>query len=537
MLWLSAFAEIIPVEPDKVMLDRGMSLFGVSPLYAYLRKGAFNFSHMQGEKVLQPVTIKRSKQMKDFNELLKVGKAAFDTMYKGVGMLAVWFSIAIVVALATSVAVVTLKNRDKFSVAMRFSLGVILGVIVVIAAFAIFLPLAKSNAYKEAVIILDEDGFDTGAYTKLKNQYKLLIAAMQEFSLIVCAVFAVALAIAFLIFFALKSKKDLMKECKQTEIGAIVGFSISLIAIILFFQLKRLKYKGEIDGAFWLFVGFFVTLLLLVAVGAILKKYAPKAYKYFVYIAFAVIVIYAVALVLSIRYTKSYGENKVEPLHKTAYYIISAVLVVAIIALSFIFGKDEGTASTSKNLAYAGVCIALSFALSYVKFFSLPMGGSITLASMLPLMLYSYMFGARKGVFAGLIYGILQFIQNPQVYEWMQILLDYPIAFSAIGLAGIAKNFKFLKGNMFAEIIVGMAIACLFRYISHVVSGYFVFGVWGNDWKMDPIAYSFAYNSFVFVDLAIDIVAGVLILSTKSMRNVISNVNPKPVTLENNVEA
>ena len=475
--------------------------------------------------------------MKDFNELLKVGKAAFDTMYQGVGTLAVWFSVAILLVLAAGVALTTMKNRANFAVAMRFSLGVVVGVIVVIAAFAVFLPLAKSNAYKEAVIVLDEEGNDTGDYTKLKNQYKLLIAAAQEFSLIVCAVFAVALVIALIAFFALKGKKDLTKECKQTEIGAIVGFAVSLITVILFFQLKRLKYKGEIDGAFWLFVGFFATLLLLVAAGVILKKFAPKAYKYFVYIAFAVVTAYAIALVVSIRYSKSYTENVVEPLHKTAYYILSALLVVAIIALAFIFGKDEGTASASRNLAYAGVCIALSFALSYVKFFSLPMGGSITLASMLPLMVYSYMFGARKGVFAGLIYGVLQFIQNPQVYEWMQILLDYPIAFASIGLAGIAKQFKFLKGNMIAEIIAGMTIACVFRYISHVLSGYFVFGVWGNDWHMSPVCYSFAYNSFVLVDLAIDVVVAAFLFSTKQMRSVVANVNPKPITLDDTVKA
>ena len=165
------------------------------------------------------------------------------------------------------------------------------------------------------------------------------------------------------------------------------------------------------------------------------------------------------------------------------------------------------------------------------------MGGSITLASMLPLMVYSYMFGARKGVFAGLIYGVLQFIQNPQVYEWMQILLDYPIAFASIGLAGIAKKFKFLKGNMIAEIIAGMTIACVFRYISHVLSGYFVFGVWGNDWHMSPVCYSFAYNSFVLVDLAIDVVVAAFLFSTKQMRSVVANVNPKPVTLDDTVKA
>ena len=87
--------------------------------------------------------------MKDFNELLKVGKAAFDTMYQGVGTLAVWFSVAILLVLAAGVALTTMKNRANFAVAMRFSLGVVVGVIVVIAAFAVFLPLAKSNAYKE----------------------------------------------------------------------------------------------------------------------------------------------------------------------------------------------------------------------------------------------------------------------------------------------------------------------------------------------------------------------------------------------------
>ena len=53
--------------------------------------------------------------MKDFNELLKVGKAAFDTMYQGVGTLAVWFSVAILLVLAAGVALTTMKNRANFA--------------------------------------------------------------------------------------------------------------------------------------------------------------------------------------------------------------------------------------------------------------------------------------------------------------------------------------------------------------------------------------------------------------------------------------
>ena len=354
-----------------------------------------------------------------------------------------------------------------------------------------------------------------------------VIGGLQAFSLWLALGVAAVLAIAFAVIFF--RKKDALPAFRKFAVGVIVGFSVTLVATFLFLQISRMTLKGKTDGAFWLFIGFFVTLLVLVAVGAIMKSRAPQAFKYFVYIAYSIVVIYTIVLIVCIRFTKSYDKNEVEPLHKAVYYVISALLVAAILVLSFVFGKDEGTANTSKNLAYAGVSIALSFALSYVKFFSLPMGGSITLASMLPLMIYSYIFGARKGVFAGLIYGVLQFIQNPQVYEWMQILLDYPVAFSALGLAGIAKKFKFLKGNAIAEIIVGMTIACVFRYAAHVISGYFVFGVWGNDWNLSPIAYSFAYNSFVLVELAINVIAAALLFASASVRNLIASVNPKPV--------
>ena len=67
--------------------------------------------------------------------------------------------------------------------------------------------------------------------------------------------------------------------------------------------------------------------------------------------------------------------------------------------------------TNTKRLVYGALCIALSFALSYVKLFSMPMGGSITLCSMLPLMLYAYRFGTPAGLLAGLAYGLLQLIQ------------------------------------------------------------------------------------------------------------------------------
>lgn len=69
----------------------------------------------------------------------------------------------------------------------------------------------------------------------------------------------------------------------------------------------------------------------------------------------------------------------------------------------------------------------------------MPNGGSITLASMLPLMVYSNRYGAKYGVMAGVVYGFLQYIQKPEMTHWIQMLVDYPIAFGVIGLGGLVK--------------------------------------------------------------------------------------------------
>lgn len=357
-----------------------------------------------------------------------------------------------------------------------------------------------------------------------KGTLKTVIEAVQEFSLWLTLAIAAVMLVAFLIVWF--KKKDALESFKKVCTGIVIGYSVTLIAVILYLQISRIKVKGELDVNFFLVVGFLVAFLLTAVIGLILNKRAQKAYKYFMLIALAVVAIFFIVIMCVVPTV----EDDYKPQNGALYYVVSAALILAILALGFFFGKNEGTASETKNLAYAGVCIALSFALSYVKFFSLPMGGSVTLASMFPLMLYAYIFGARRGLFAGVIYGVLQFIQNPQVYQPMQVLLDYPIAFSALGLAGIAKNFKFLKGNMISELVVGMTISVLFRYAAHVISGYFVFYTWST---MDnPLVYSIAYNSFTMVDLAIDIVAGVLLFSSKSMRTFVSSINPKPLTNE-----
>lgn len=118
-----------------------------------------------------------------------------------------------------------------------------------------------------------------------------------------------------------------------------------------------------------------------------------------------------------------------------------------------------------RSLVYGAAAMAAAFVLSYIKLFSMPAGGSVTLCSMLPLLLYAHMFGWKKGLLCGLAYGLLQFIQKPEIYHWAQILLDYPLAFTCLGLAGCTKNLQ-----------IGSVLGVFGRFVCHTVSGAVFFG-------------------------------------------------------------
>ena len=228
--------------------------------------------------------------------------------------------------------------------------------------------------------------------------------------------------------------------------------------------------------------------------------------------AIALLILFALAIILIPT-----SKEKYEPLSSVGMYLSTIALVLIAGVLVWLFGKDADTSST-KALTYGGIMIALAFGLSYIKLFSLPQGGSITLVSMLPIILYSYLFGAKRGVVAGLIYGILQLIQSPQIYQSLQVLLDYPIAFGLIGIAGITRNFKFLKGNMLLEFSVGASIACIGRYLAHFLSGYFVFSSWAMD-GYSALGWSLVYNLYIVVELALILVVGVALFISKSFQN------------------
>ena len=275
------------------------------------------------------------------------------------------------------------------------------------------------------------------------------------------------------------------------------------------------------------------TVLLSSIAFIILSKYKPERKKTFGYalIALCSIALLSALICIAIYYNQKiandgYYNSETATVQQLALYLFALLTIVAIIGASF-FDKQK-LIFDARSLAYAGICVSMSFALSYIKLWDMPQGGSITLISLLPVMLYAYIFGSKKGVFVGLAYGLLQAVQDPWLIHPAQFLLDYPIAFSAVGLAGLFRNMP-KKNNKetlaVAYFTLGAVIAGTMRFICHVLSGVFAFEVYAegqNVW-----AYSLAYNSYVFIDVALVIAAGIFVLSSKSFRATITKIPKK----------
>ncbi|MGL4736394.1 MAG: energy-coupled thiamine transporter ThiT [Cellulosilyticaceae bacterium] len=196
---------------------------------------------------------------------------------------------------------------------------------------------------------------------------------------------------------------------------------------------------------------------------------------------------------------------------RTPVWIVIGLLVIASIVGLIVTRKHGHQRSiNTKMLVYGGMCVALAFVLSYVKIWHMPQGGSITLASMLPLVLYAFAFGPVAGIVAGVAYGFLQLFQDMYVLHWAQVLLDYPLAFGFLGLAGIVPaRIKSLQLRFGLGIFIGI----LGRYLMHVMSGAIFFAEYAGD--MNPWIYSFGYNAtYLSVELVITLVLGVILAST-----------------------
>lgn len=166
----------------------------------------------------------------------------------------------------------------------------------------------------------------------------------------------------------------------------------------------------------------------------------------------------------------------------TSWYVLSAIIILSLIILIV----KPKTKVNVKAIVYGGLLISIAFVLSYIKFYRWPQGGSITLASMLPMLAYAYIFGPRAGILAGAAYGLLQIIQDPYIVHPAQVILDYFVAFAALGLAG------FIPGNLGLAVLLGG----FGRFFASFLSGVIFFGSYAPE-GMNPLIYSLAVNGTV----------------------------------------
>lgn len=147
-------------------------------------------------------------------------------------------------------------------------------------------------------------------------------------------------------------------------------------------------------------------------------------------------------------------------------------------------------AFSTKSIVFSGVAIALATVIAtFIKLPSLPFGGSITLFSMLIVCLVGYWYGPAVGLTAAVAYGILQFITGPYVVHPLQIILDFPLAFGALGLSGFFHNSKH-------GLIKGYCLGVLGRFLVHCISGLIFYTAYVGDFGGNAAAMltSILYN-------------------------------------------
>lgn len=152
----------------------------------------------------------------------------------------------------------------------------------------------------------------------------------------------------------------------------------------------------------------------------------------------------------------------------TAGYVVCAIAGIALFVLAILFAgrNSEKKKMGTRQLVFCAMAIALAYVTSYLKLFSLPWGGSVTLCSMLFIVLIGNWYGVQTGIFAGLAYGIMQFLQETYVLSFFQVCCDYILAFAALGVAGFfAKSSHGLLKGYIAAVIARGAFHALGGYL------------------------------------------------------------------------
>lgn len=169
------------------------------------------------------------------------------------------------------------------------------------------------------------------------------------------------------------------------------------------------------------------------------------------------------------------------------YGVLVAVMVAVLLVGCMIVGDGGGKKINTRQLVFSAMAMALGMVTSMIKLVDMPMGGSVTLCSMLFITLIGYLFGLRAGLTGAVAYGFLQLVMDPYIISIPQMFTDYIFAFGALGLSGLLREKRH-------GLILGYLAGVLGRYFFTFLSGMIFFGSNAAGYNLSVPVYSLVYN-------------------------------------------
>ena len=187
----------------------------------------------------------------------------------------------------------------------------------------------------------------------------------------------------------------------------------------------------------------------------------------------------------------------------------------------------------TRKLVEGAAMVALAIVLSYIRVFKLPWGGSVTLVSMLPIVVYSLRWGIKDGFLISFVFALFQFFQGigDGLFAWgltpvmlvACILLDYLVAFTVLGIAGLFKKKETIGA------IMGVALAIFLRFVSHFLSGVVIWHSFGELWNgfatENEWLYSLCYNgAYMLPELVFTLIATIILFNIPNTKKLFLEV-------------
>ena len=182
----------------------------------------------------------------------------------------------------------------------------------------------------------------------------------------------------------------------------------------------------------------------------------------------------------------------------------------------------ENRNKKTSMLVFSAVMIAVGTVLSMLKI-DFVMGGGITICAMLPLVMISFKFGTKWGVFTAFVFSVLQCLLGLDNVQYATsvgmaiaiVLLDYIVAYTVIGFSGMFKN---KAKNFKSALVLGIAVTFFARFICHFITGWMIWdALWPNEFGMAAPLYSLCYNgSYMLAEAIISSACGIIIFKKRA---------------------